>query len=354
MAQKEVELILLRQWASHLNMPIFLVDREGMLLYYNEPAEVLLGRSFDEAGEMPAADLSSLFETTDEDGSPIQSSDLPRHRADPETPGFPPHPLQGPRRSSASHRDRSVPSRWSGRALAGRRRHLLGGTRRVKITLWGTRGSLPEAGRPTLRYGGNTSCATVESRDGQLLVLDAGSGIRRFGAGLDPDIRQVDILLTHLHMDHIQGLGFFKPLYTPELRVNIWGPPSTTMHLRERLARYLSPPLFPVRIRDLPSLLTLHDAPRGEFRIGVFRIWADLICHPGPTVGYRISENGRSMAYMPDHEPVLGRERIEGPPDWISGYGLARGADLLIHDAQYTEAEYVEHIGWGHSTYDRR
>ena len=220
----------------------------------------------------------------------------------------------------------------------------------MKITLWGTRGSLPEAGMPTVRYGGNTSCATVESRDGQLLVLDAGSGIRRFGAGLDPDIREVDILLTHLHMDHIQGLGFFKPLYTPDLRVNIWGPPSTTMHLRERLARYLSPPLFPVRIRDLPSVLTLHDAPRGEFQIGVFRILADLICHPGPTVGYRVSENGSSMAYLPDHEPILGRERIDGPTDWISGYGLARGADLLIHDAQYTEAEYEEHVGWGHSS----
>jgi phosphoribosyl 1,2-cyclic phosphodiesterase len=151
-------------------------------------------------------------------------------------------------------------------------------------------------------------------------------------------------------MDHIQGLGFFKPLYTPDLRVNIWGPPSTTMHLRERLARYLSPPLFPVRIRDLPSVLTLHDAPRGEFQIGVFRILADLICHPGPTVGYRVSENGSSMAYLPDHEPILGRERIDGPTDWISGYGLARGADLLIHDAQYTEAEYEEHVGWGHSS----
>jgi phosphoribosyl 1,2-cyclic phosphodiesterase len=220
----------------------------------------------------------------------------------------------------------------------------------VKVTLWGTRGSLPEAGIPTVRYGGNTSCVSVQGRNGTLLVLDAGSGIRRFGAGLAPDVREVDILLTHLHMDHIQGLGFFKPLFSPNARVNIWGPPSTTMHLRERLGRYLSPPLFPVRLRELPCDLVLHDAPRGDFDVGEFRIGANFISHPGSTVGYRISENGRSIAYMPDHEPVLGRERLDGPADWISGCGLARDVDLLIHDAQYTEGEYDSHIGWGHSS----
>lgn len=220
----------------------------------------------------------------------------------------------------------------------------------MKVTLWGTRGSLPEAGIPTVRYGGNTSCVSVQGRNGTLLVLDAGSGIRRFGAGLDSNVREVDILLTHLHMDHIQGLGFFKPLFSPDARVNIWGPPSTTMHLRERLGRYLSPPLFPVRLRELPCELILHNAPRGEFQVGEFRITANFISHPGPTVGYRISENGRSIAYLPDHEPVLGRERLDGPAGWISGCGLARDADLLIHDAQYTEAEYDSHVGWGHSS----
>ena len=220
----------------------------------------------------------------------------------------------------------------------------------MRVTLWGTRGSLPEAGIPTVRYGGNTSCVAVEGRSGQLLVLDAGSGIRRFGAGLDPAVREVNILLTHLHMDHIQGLGFFKPLFSPQARVQIWGPPSTTMHLRERLGRYLSPPLFPVRIRELPCDLILNDAPRGEFQIGEFRVSADFVCHPGPTLGFRITENGRSLAYLPDHEPALGSTRLEGNPDWISGSALARGADLLIHDAQYTEADYDAHVGWGHSS----
>jgi len=220
----------------------------------------------------------------------------------------------------------------------------------VKVTLWGTRGSLPEAGIPTVRYGGNTSCVVVEGNSGGLLVLDAGSGIRRFGAVPDPARTDFDVLLTHLHMDHIQGLGFFKPLFSPGVRVTIWGPPSTTLSLRERLGRYLSPPLFPVRIRELPCELVLRDAPRGEFQIGEFSISADLVCHPGPTLGYRISQNGSSIAYIPDHEPALGRERLEGPSEWISGCGLARDVNLLIHDAQYTEAEYGSHVGWGHSS----
>src|SRR5574341_2384876 len=220
----------------------------------------------------------------------------------------------------------------------------------MKVTLWGTRGSVAAAGATTARYGGNTACVEVRGQDDSVLVLDAGTGVRGLGARIGPDLRRIDLLLTHLHMDHIQGLVFFEPLYTPGLAVHIWGPPSTTLHLRERLGKYLSPPLFPVRLRELPCELTLHDAPRGDFQIGEFRIGANFISHPGSTVGYRISENGRSMAYLPDHEPVLGRERLDGPADWISGCGLARDVDLLIHDAQYTDDEYGSHVGWGHSS----
>ncbi|MGH2374934.1 MAG: MBL fold metallo-hydrolase [bacterium] len=220
----------------------------------------------------------------------------------------------------------------------------------MRVTLWGTRGSLPSAGPDTVRYGGNTSCVEVRGADGTCLILDAGTGIRRLGAAIEPSVPRVDVLLTHLHMDHIQGLGFFAPLYRPDLEVHVWGPPSTTLGLRARLGRYLSPPLFPVHLRDLPSPLVLHDVPLGRFGIGGFQIAAALVCHPGPTVGYRITEGERSVTYIPDHEPALGARNFPMSPEWTSGFDLAAGVDLLIHDAQYSPAEYTTHIGWGHSS----
>jgi phosphoribosyl 1,2-cyclic phosphodiesterase len=220
----------------------------------------------------------------------------------------------------------------------------------LNVTLWGTRGSLATPGYQTERYGGNTACVEVRGSNGGLLVLDAGTGIRPLGMSVGLETTRVDIMLTHLHMDHIQGLGFFGPLYTPDLEVHVWGPPSTTLHLRERLARYLSPPLFPVRIRDLPCSLTLHDVPLGAFEIDEFVLSADLVCHPDPTLGYRITNGGAAMAYLADHEPALGAQRFPEEADWTSGFALAAGADLLIHDAQYTDDEYRSHTGWGHSS----
>lgn len=220
----------------------------------------------------------------------------------------------------------------------------------MNVTLWGTRGSLPSPGPENVRYGGNTSCVEVRGADGALLVLDAGTGIRRLGGSLGPDLQRVDLLLTHLHMDHIQGLGFFEAFEHGGLDAHIWGPPSTTLDLGARLTRYLSPPLFPVRLRDLPCRITLHDVPLGDFKIGNFEVRADLVCHPGPTVGYRIAEGGATMAYLPDHEPALGAETFAVDAAWTSGYELAKGVDLLIHDAQYSASEYPKHVGWGHSS----
>ena len=159
----------------------------------------------------------------------------------------------------------------------------------MKVTLWGTRGSLPSAGPETVRYGGNTSCVEVRADDGSLLILDAGSGIRRLGERIGPNDGRIDLLLTHLHLDHLQGIGFFLPLFAGEGEVHVWGPPSTSADLRTRLGRYLSPPLFPVRVRDLGSRIVLHDAPQTATAIGPFTVRADLIIHPGSTVGYRIS-----------------------------------------------------------------
>jgi phosphoribosyl 1,2-cyclic phosphodiesterase len=219
----------------------------------------------------------------------------------------------------------------------------------MRVTLWGTRGSLATPGPETVRYGGNTACVEVRGEDGTLVILDAGTGIRRLGETIGPDIGRIDLLLTHLHLDHIQGLGFFTPLNEPGREIHIWGPPSTTLDLRTRLTRYFSPPLFPVRLRDLPCCLHLHDVPLDPFDIGRLRIQAALVLHPGPTVGYRLTEAGVSCAYLPDHEPALGVRSFPESSAWTSGFELAAGVDLLIHDAQYSAEEYLEHVGWGHS-----
>jgi ribonuclease BN (tRNA processing enzyme) len=219
----------------------------------------------------------------------------------------------------------------------------------LKATFWGTRGSLPSPRPGTTRYGGNTSCVEVRTGDGSVMLLDAGSGIHRL-ADFGASTGRVDVLLTHLHMDHILGLGFFGALFQPDLEVHIWGPPSTTLDLRARLSRYLSPPLFPVRLTDLPCKLVLHDAPRGTFDLPSASVTADLVCHPGPTLGYRLGADGATLTYIPDHEPALGDSAFLAAPEWTSGFSLMTGVDLLIHDAQYTDEEYPAHVGWGHST----
>jgi phosphoribosyl 1,2-cyclic phosphodiesterase len=219
----------------------------------------------------------------------------------------------------------------------------------MRVELWGVRGSLPTAGPATTRYGGNTSCLAVRTDEGNLVVLDAGSGIAALGRSLGKEQR-VDILLTHLHLDHIQGLGFFAPLFDPSCDVHVWGPASPTLGLRNRLTRYLSPPLFPVALRDLPCHLTLHESTLGSFELPGLSCRAALICHPGPTMGYRLESPQGSIAYLPDHEPQLGVQQFPGSSDWTSGFELARGVDLLFHDAQYTDDEYEERVGWGHST----
>jgi phosphoribosyl 1,2-cyclic phosphodiesterase len=219
----------------------------------------------------------------------------------------------------------------------------------LKVTLWGTRGSLPTPGKETLDFGGNTSCVSIEGSEETILVLDGGTGIRKLGQHLPESIKKVYILLTHLHMDHVQGLPFFAPLRREGVEVHIWGPASTTLGLRSRLLRYLSPPLFPISVREILSDLHFHELPSGTIGIREFDVTAQLIIHPNPTVGYRIVDQGASLTYLPDHEPALGVKSFPLEEDWTSGYDLAEGADLLIHDSQYTIDEYDQRIGYGHS-----
>ena len=219
----------------------------------------------------------------------------------------------------------------------------------MRVRAWGVRGSIPTPGSKTAAFGGNTPCVQVTGDDGSELILDAGSGIRVLGADLFGRCKRLHILLTHLHLDHIQGLLFFAPMFDPEAEITVWGPPGR-IPLRKRLARYLSNPLSPIEIRDLPARVTFEEAPSDGWRLGEFGVRASLVAHRGPTLGYRVEQSGASLCYLPDHEPGLGTNLSSMPADWISGLGLARGATALIHDSQYTDEEYPFRWGWGHSS----
>jgi phosphoribosyl 1,2-cyclic phosphodiesterase len=219
----------------------------------------------------------------------------------------------------------------------------------MEVRLWGVRGSIPAPGPTAARFGGNTSCVHVRAADGHELILDAGTGIRDLGATLAGSSKRLHVLLTHLHLDHIQGLMFFAPFFDPEAEVTVWGPPAAARSLRERLARYISSPLSPIEIRDLPARVSFETAPADGWRIGDVEISAELVAHRGTTLGYRLTEDGSSLCYIPDHEPALAEDLSSAHPGWISGHGLARDATVLIHDCQYADAEYSERRGWGHS-----
>jgi len=198
------------------------------------------------------------------------------------------------------------------------------------------------------RYGGNTSSVQLLFDSGEQLLLDSGTGIRTLGLSLAAS-PHVNILLTHLHLDHIQGLMFFPPCFRADAEITIWGPASPEALLEDRIARYISAPLSPVEVRELPCSVSFRDTPPSEWRIGSATVVCEAVNHRGPTLGFRVTEGDTTVCYIPDHEPVLGTELASVDPEWISGFDLARDADLLIHDCQYTDEEYPDHVGWGHS-----
>jgi phosphoribosyl 1,2-cyclic phosphodiesterase len=218
------------------------------------------------------------------------------------------------------------------------------------VKIWGCRGSAPTPGAATVKYGGNTSCVEVMLGDEQAVILDAGSGIRALGSDL---VRRgtphIHLFLTHLHLDHLEGLRFFAPLWDERVTLEVWGPRSPVMSLRDRILRAFSPPIFPLDFRDVPARVLFHDLPAQPWETQGISLSADLVLHPGPTLGFRLETGTSSLAYLPDHEPALAGIEARSL-DWISAGALAHGADLVLHDAQYFEEEYDRRIGWGHSS----
>jgi len=217
----------------------------------------------------------------------------------------------------------------------------------VVVSFHGVRGSTPCSCPSLQRYGGNTSCVTIEADGQDPIILDLGTGLRMFGrdSGGDAPV-SAHALLTHLHWDHVQGLPFFGPLQCAESALTIYGPGENGVSLARCMGRFMAPPFFPVTCDDLPGRIRFVDVLEDDFAIGETRIMVRPVPHTGPTAGFRVTRNGVSVAYVPDHqEPIDDRTRVT--PGVLE---LCRGVDVLIHDAQFTRAELAAKADWGHST----
>ncbi|MGV8058145.1 MAG: MBL fold metallo-hydrolase [Smithellaceae bacterium] len=217
------------------------------------------------------------------------------------------------------------------------------------IRCWGARGSIPVSGKQYLHYGGNTTCLEIRTNNDDILIVDAGSGIRELGNLLLAEKRDTyTILLTHAHWDHIMGFPFFKPIYSHKTRIDIWGCPFAQVSLKEMLSRVMAPPNFPVKFDAINAHITYQDTCVDSYQLGKMTITPIALSHPNQGSGYKFEEDGKCFVFLTDNE--LGF-RHEGGLDYQDYLKFSRSADLLIHDAEYTEKEYKKTKGWGHSLY---
>jgi len=222
------------------------------------------------------------------------------------------------------------------------------------VRFWGTRGSIASPGEHTTRYGGNTSCVEVRAQDGTVIVLDCGTGARELGLHLVrtmPSPMRLHLFIGHTHWDHIQGFPFFVPAFLPGAELNVYAPLGFQQSLEEAMSGQMEYSYFPVKLRDLRSRIHFTELEEGFFRVGDVLVETQYLNHTAPTIAYRMTSGGATVAYVTDHEPFWAPEDgILNHPGDQRHIAFMRGADLVIHDAQYTQEEYTNRLGWGHST----
>ena len=218
------------------------------------------------------------------------------------------------------------------------------------IHCWGSRGSIPVSGKQYLRYGGNTTCLEIRTKEDNILIVDAGSGIRDAGNALTVNgYNNFTLLLTHAHWDHIIGFPFFKPIYSPKTKLNVWGCPFAQTSIKKMLARIMAAPNFPVNLDYIRAKIDYQEfCFQPHYNLGSMMITPIALSHPNQGTGYRFEEDGKSFVFLTDNEL---RYRHKGGLTYKQYLNFCRGADLLFHDAEYNEAEYKKTRGWGHSCY---
>lgn len=231
----------------------------------------------------------------------------------------------------------------------------------MQIRFWGTRGSIAKPGPDTLRYGGNTSCLELQANDGTLVVIDCGTGVHGLGQRLVESGEPVHghLLIGHTHWDHIQGFPFFAPLFVPRSRWSVYAPGGGERKLQAALAGQMSYEYSPINLDALNAEVAYHDLTEGVFELGSIRITTQYLNHPALTLGFRFEADGATAIYACDHEPHS-LHPLDAPPGAEPIHHEDRRhvrfleeADLVIHDAQYTLADFPEKAGWGHTPIER-
>ncbi len=219
----------------------------------------------------------------------------------------------------------------------------------MKIKFWGARGSIPVSGEKYLKYGGDTTCVEIRAASGELVIVDAGSGIRLLGKELVKEgLSRFAMLFTHSHWDHVLGFPFFAPIYRKKVAITMMGCSfSEEEPLREIISKTMRPPGFPVKFEEISASFSFAPICRKGFEVGSMKIDPIEISHPNQGLGYKFTEDGKTFVFLTDNE--LGY-RHEGGRNFEEYAAFAKGADVLVHDADYTDEEYPLHRTWGHST----